>query len=372
LPKRRYQVIHNGSSMQNIFWPVGSAVEINPDFTRLDNALHCKEPDRVPLLELFHDLDVKEAFLGHSIENLGDDIQFHIFTGYDYYTFGLQYKEIVDAYDLIGVPSSGPASSVYGKSHSRNWVPEKHGLISSRKEFEAFNWPTPGQSMIMANVFHQVSGQQAINEALKLIPQKMKLILQTDGIFERFTKMMGLETFSYLVFDDPALIAEIFKVAGEMAVGLFEYMADQPGVGALWLADDLAYASDLITSPNGAGKPLIFHSDGNLLSILPDLIEIGFNALQPIEPKAMDIHYLKQEYGKRLCLIGNIDLGSTLTLGNPDDVAAEVKHRIRDIGPGGGYCVGSSNTVTNYVPLDNFKAMVEATFHYGKYPILIT
>jgi uroporphyrinogen decarboxylase len=118
-----------------------------------------------------------------------------------------------------------------------------------------------------------------------------------------------------------------------------------------------------------AGLPLIFHSDGNLLSILDELVEIGFQALQPIEPEAMDIAYLKRRYGNRLCLIGNLDLGGALTRGTPAEVRESVRQHIRAIGPGGGYCVGSSNTVTNYVPLQNFRAMVAATFEFGRYPL---
>ena len=103
--------------------------------------------------------------------------------------------------------------------------------------------------------------------------------------------------------------------------------------------------------------------------MLPDIVDCGFTALHPIEPKAMDIDWVKREYGRRLCLIGNIDLGYTLTRGTPAEVDAEVKERIRTVAPGGGYCVGSSNSVTDYVPLENYNAMREAAFRYGRYPI---
>ena len=376
-------------SIESPYWPK-SDIDIAPDFGRLETALRCREPDRVPLLELFHDLDVKNAFLGRPIDGVADDIAFHLHAGYDYYTFGFQYAEIVRAYTEVGVPSSGPATPLYGRRTPRHWVRERDSLISNRADFEAFPWPEPGSStiMAMANVFNWVTGESAVEQALRYLPSTMKLIVQTDGIFERFTKLAGLETFSYLTHDDPALVAEMFQMGGRLAVGLFEYMASLPGVGALWLADDLAYGSGPLFSPDlmrkhlfpwyrrlveiahGAGYPMLFHSDGNLWPILDDLIAIGFDALQPIEPQAMDIEALKAAYGERICLVGNIDLGSTLTLGTPEEVREEVRQRIRAIAPGGGYCVGSSNSVTNYVPLDNFRAMVEATFAYGKYPIL--
>lgn len=375
--------------MRSPYWPQGSAVDIAPDFERLRVALLAKEPDRVPLLELFHDLDVKEAFLGRSIRGVEDDIQFHVHAGYDYYTFGFQYEEMIDAYNRVGIPSSGPATPLYGKKQPRHWVPERGGIISSRRDFDNFPWPELGQSriMAMANVFDRVTGGDAVRLALEHLPPNMKLILQTDGIFERFTKLMGLETFSYLLYDDRPLITEMFQAGGRLAVELFEYMTQFPGVGALWLADDLAYGSGTFVSPDvlrkhlfpwyrriaeiarGADCPLLFHSDGNLLAVLDDLVDIGFSALQPIEPNAMDIAHLKEKYEGRLCLVGNIDLGYTLTRGTPDQVRSEVHKRIRDIGPGGGYCLGTSNTVTNYVPLENFKAMVDATFAFGHYPL---
>lgn len=371
------------------YWDPEDGVEINPDFERIRTALYCSEPDRVPLLELFHDLDVKEAFIGRPIRSTRDDIEFHINAGYDYYTFGFQFEEIMEAYSRVGTPSSGPSSTVYNKDHARHWVPEHGGVITTRHDFEQFNWPDPNRSriMAMANVFDHVTGDQAVLEASRRLPPSMKLILQTDGIFERFTKLMGLETFSYLLYDDPPLIEKMFEMGGQLAVALFAYMANQPGLGALWLADDLAYGAGTLVSPavyrkylfpwyrkiaeiaRGAGVPLIFHSDGDLRSILPDLVDIGFNAIQPIEPNAMDIRELKLQYGHRLCLVGNIDLGYTLTLGSPEEVREEVRQRIQDVAPGGGYCLGSSNTVTNYVPLANFRAMVKADFAYGKYPI---
>jgi len=83
----------------------------------------------------------------------------------------------------------------------------------------------------------------------------------------------------------------------------------------------------------------------------------------------MDIGYTKKTWGHKLCLIGNIDLGYTLTRGTPQEVEEEVKQRLREVAPGGGYCLGSSNSVTDFVPLQNYNAMREAVLRYGAYPI---
>jgi uroporphyrinogen decarboxylase len=118
-----------------------------------------------------------------------------------------------------------------------------------------------------------------------------------------------------------------------------------------------------------SGRVNVFHSDGRLDSVLEDLLACGFDAIHPIEPKAMDIVQTKQKVAGRATLIGNIDLGYTLTRGTPAEVEAEVRERIRTVGPGGGYCLGSANSITSYVPLANFNAMREAAFRYGGYPI---
>jgi 5-methyltetrahydrofolate--homocysteine methyltransferase len=117
------------------------------------------------------------------------------------------------------------------------------------------------------------------------------------------------------------------------------------------------------------GIGFIFHSDGDCTEVMEDFIDCGFHGFNPIQPNAMDIVEVKKRWGKKLCLIGNINLDSTLTLGTPDDVRAEVYERIRTIGPGGGYMVSSSNSITDYVPPENMKALLDATYEYGRYPI---
>ena len=158
-------------------------------------------------------------------------------------------------------------------------------------------------------------------------------------------------------------------------------------VGAVWHANDIAFSTDLIINPrvlrqhlflwykkmnritHEKGRLTVFHSDGALQQVLKDIVECGFDGLNPIEPKAMNINEVKKQYGSKISLIGNIDLGYTLTRGTPEEVKAEVRQRIRDLAPGGGYAVASSNSVPKYVPPANFNAMREATFEYGKYPI---
>jgi uroporphyrinogen decarboxylase len=82
----------------------------------------------------------------------------------------------------------------------------------------------------------------------------------------------------------------------------------------------------------------------------------------------MDIVEVKHRYGNSLCIIGNIDLAYTLTRGTPPEVEKEVMERIDSLAPGGGYCLGSANSIPEYVRYPNYRAMIETTHRYGKYP----
>lgn len=114
--------------------------------------------------------------------------------------------------------------------------------------------------------------------------------------------------------------------------------------------------------------PFILHSDGNLYELLSDLYTCGFKAIYPIEPDVMDIVELKKKCKGKLCLIGDLD-AHIITLGTSKQVEEKVKELIRQLGPGGGYCVAPSGGIPHFAPIENYKALIRATFKYGKYPL---
>ena len=113
----------------------------------------------------------------------------------------------------------------------------------------------------------------------------------------------------------------------------------------------------------------MIHSDGNTMPIFEDIVAMGIDGYQAIEPDAgMDIAVLKAKYGEKLCLIGNVDCGNTLTLGSPPQVIAESRHVIDCAAEGGGFILGSSNSIHDGIKLENFLAMTNTAVKYGKYP----
>lgn len=347
-------------------------IPLEPDFNRVLTVLRLAgEPDRVPNMELHVDWQVKEAFLGRPIRSVQDDVDFWYRAGYDYIHLRANYE-----FRMVGDGHREQDRLYAGDMQLSKWEGEERSLVAGWDDFEAYPWPDPDRI-----------DARNLDECARCLHPGMKIISGVGGIFTRVWRIMGFETFALALKDRPELVAALFRRVAEIQLAVFRRIIGLEGIGAMWYGDDLAYYTGTMVRPEVLRRflfpalaemgglcrqhdlPFIIHSDGNLWGVLPDLLACGFNAIHPVEPKAMDSHALKEAVGDRLALLGNIEIGEVLTLGTPADVEAEVQARIRDLAPGGGYAVGSSNTVAHYIPLDNFKAMVRATRRYGRYPI---
>ena len=150
------------------------------------------------------------------------------------------------------------------------------------------------------------------------------------------------------------------------------------GVDMIWVGDDVGAQHKMLISPamwrkflkprlgliiaelKGINPNLkvAYHSDGYIYPIIPDLIEIGLDILNPIQPACMDPDQLKREFGNRLCFWGSIDEQHTLPFGTPSEVKAEVVDRLQTLGKEGGLIIGPSHHVQLDTPMENFWAMV--------------
>jgi len=106
-----------------------------------------------------------------------------------------------------------------------------------------------------------------------------------------------------------------------------------------------------------------YHSDGNISAIIPDLIEIGLDVLNPIQPASMDPARLKQDFGDKLCFWGSMDEQHTLPFGSAADVKNEVQTRLKTLGKNGGLILGPTHHVQLDTPMENFWAMVNTITH---------
>jgi uroporphyrinogen decarboxylase len=124
---------------------------------------------------------------------------------------------------------------------------------------------------------------------------------------------------------------------------------------------------DLVHS---AGKHVWIHSCGCIDTIMPDLVEIGMDVLNPVQPEAMDIARLKALYGDRITFWGGISTQRTLPYGTPDEVRADVRRTVELMGRGGGYITAPSQCLQDDVPLANIVALIDEARHAaGREPL---
>lgn len=193
---------------------------------------------------------------------------------------------------------------------------------------------------------------------------------------------MGLDGFSYALMDDPGLIKEVLDRYVEWQLVVTEHLIGM-GFDFMWSFDDVAYKSGPFCSlkvfreyfmpafrrsAEAITLPWIFHSDGNIMPLLDDLITLGMNGIHPIEPGPMDLAEVKEKYGKQVCIIGNVSV-DVLSSGTPEQVRQLVKERIQIAAPGGGYIISSSNSIPSYARPENVEAMAQAIREFGSYPI---
>lgn len=115
---------------------------------------------------------------------------------------------------------------------------------------------------------------------------------------------------------------------------------------------------------------ILFHSCGNITNLIDELADIGVDAINPVQVSAMpDTAVLKSRFGSRITFWGGIDTQHILPHGSVDDVTAEVRKRIRDLAPGGGFVLSAVHSIQPDVPPENILAMADAAAIYGAYPI---
>ena len=345
-----------------------------PDFNRIRTALLGGQPDRVPLFELGISKSVKEPFLGKKIITLKDELEFLSKAGYDY----IKLSPIIDMNPGKTIPKDGSRiSEATDHTDERSWHSSGQGKIISIEDFENFRWPQANE--VDYSPFEKIQ---------EVLPSGMKIIGQYGDIFTWVWDFMGFETFSFALVDNEELVRLMFDKIGTIVLNLFENMVSFDKIGALFYTDDIAINSGLFVSPavyrtylfpwmekigrlcQNKDIPFIYHTDGNIWTVFDDIKKCGVNAIHPIEPQAMDIREVKQKYGNTFCLNGNVDV-DLLSRSTPDEIREIVKGLLKDIAPGGGFCLGSGNSVPEYAKFENYKAMVETVHQFGKYPISV-
>jgi len=197
-------------------------------------------------------------------------------------------------------------------------------------------------------------------------------------IFEAAWALRGLERLLVDMMTDADRAHRILEIPYQYhRVAARELVAR--GVDMIWTGDDMGMQQGMFISPDlwrtflkprmrqlidelkemNPTLKVAYHSDGNIYPIVGELIEIGVDVLNPVQPACMDPAEVKAAFGDHLCFWGTIDEQHTLPFGSPDDVRDEVARRLGTVGKGGGLILGPTHHVQLDTPLENFWAMVE-------------
>jgi len=334
------------------------AVERRPDYKNLLKVLERKNPSRPTLFEFFMN-DLLYAFLLEEDSLVFKDInEYYMLRTKAYMTAGYDYITIL-ACDLRFNPYDPHGK----KTKSLNDVP----IITDRASFNKFNWPKAKS--------YDYSRLDYVGERL---PKGMKTIpYGPGGVLENVISLMGYDNLCYALYDDAQLVYDVFENVGRTLMEYYKIVSPREDVVAVISNDDwgfntqpmmsgqhirdlvIPWHKEIVNIIHDAGKPAILHSCGNLESLMEDIISIGYDAKHSYEDNILPVEEFYEKYKTRIAVMGGIDL-DFVCRATPD----EIYNRSRKMVLKGtqGYALGSGNSIPEYVPIENYIAMIAAVY----------
>lgn len=206
-------------------------------------------------------------------------------------------------------------------------------------------------------------------------------------IWETAWALRGYERMLMDLALDEELVERILQIPYQYHLAAARKLT-QMGVDMIWIGDDVGTQRAMLISPEqwrrlfkpkmanfistlkkiNPNLKIAYHSDGNIMPIIPDLIEVGLDVLNPIQPASMNPAEVKKQFGDKLCFWGTLDEQHTLPFGTAKDVERQVKERLKTVGKKGGLIIGPTHHVQLDTPMENFWAMVNTIKNtpYGK------
>ncbi len=269
------------------------------------------------------------------------------------------------------------------------WSPIGNPLASATLEdLESYPWPDPLEEGRFASVREEAQRLAQETDYAVVAAQPVPAY----GVFMTSTFLRGMAQFMIDLAVDREFANRLMERVLQFHLAIYDRFLSLVGdhVQIVVTSDDLGTQRSMLMSPamyREMIKPMegrlfslikqktratiFYHSCGSITPVIPDLIEIGVQILNPVQPLAegMESARLKEAFGDRLVFHGGIDQQQCMTGGNPEDVMREVKHRARVFGRGGGYILAVVHNIMPDVPVENVLALFEAARSHGGYPL---
>jgi uroporphyrinogen decarboxylase len=289
-----------------------------------------------------------------------------------------------------------------------NWLVNEFGLML-KKQYQGYYYEFVEDKAPLYNAktiddVESYKGPQAHEGRFKGLGKKAKQIREKGfavtvdtflgGVLELAVWLRGFNKFYYDIVANPEFAEAMLDKTLEINKRLWQPYIDEVGEYAtiVLLADDYGHQNGLLMSPVlwrkfikprlrefiagikkiAKGAKVQFHSCGSVEPLIGELVELGIDILNPIQPRAKDMgsRNLVQKYDKKICYHGGIDVQYVLPTGTTRDVEEEVRKRVGDLAPGGGYIFAAAHNIQPDVPAKNIETMFDLGLKYGRYPIV--
>ena len=333
-----------------------------PDFENLLAVLRKESPSRPTLFEFFMNQGLYEFLADEKAKNCNDELRrFRVIisafrnAGYDYVTIPASYS------DILKFERAGSAQK---SSRSLN----DGFVITDAESFEKYPWPD------------SKSGHYDIfNTLAPLVPEGMKLVPSgPGGVLENAIDLVGYENLCYISMVDETLCKAVFDSIGSRLLDFYRRISSYDQVGAMIYNDDWGFKNQTMFSPemlrsyvfpwckkivesvHAQRKPVVLHSCGNLAEVMDDVInDMNFDGKHSFEDNIVPVEEAYRKWGRQIAVMGGIDV-DFLATAKPETVRNRASALIEASSLQGSYALGSGNSIPDYIPIENYFAMIEA------------
>jgi len=343
------------------------------DVNRLLKVLQHQEADRVPHLELWvtsksvyeyvleHELkyDIVDALVGEQSIGPEDAVDFALRLGMDAVVCNFSWR-----------PNNIFRSAADGTQRYVN------GTVKGWADLADLE-PPPSLAAQLSHLERYVRAAQGTG---------VGVIANFTSFFDSAMLAVGVSDALYMFQDKRPFLENLMDTLLEHQESVMRAVCDRfaDDLALVMIKDDVAHNSGLMVHPNmfvevfshrmkrliapakEHGKLILMHTDGKMDQVLPILYEIGFDAVNPIQPESNDIFDLREQWAGRLAFVGNIPT-TLLAHGSREEIEEKVREYCVRLAKGGGYVLSSSTSIVEGIPPKNFVAMIQAAHKYGRF-----
>ena len=336
-----------------------------PNFENIKKVLARQVPERPVLFEFGMDMQVYETATGSPLQQNPDPMAKVRKTVEGYAALGYDYAPCyVSDFRFFSTGQKPVTSQKKGSTRSLN----ENYLFTDGESYENYKWFDPADY-----------DDNRLDKVKEFLPDGMKIMAPgPGGILENLEYLMGYDNLCLALFEEPELIKDVTDNLGKRLLTYYELALQRDSVGFICYNDDWGFNTQTLISPSHLReyifpwakrivelahpyhKPCILHSCGYFKDIIDDITDdMKFDARHSYEDNIMPVEDAYEAYHDRIAILGGIDVNFIATE-TPENIYRRSREMLERTADRGGYALGTGNSVPNYIPYENFMAMLRA------------